>query len=529
MIWGIRSNGDVEMQAIRYPTGKWTEARARSNCEEKGGSFHPASQAAQRIENLAVAYAARFEPIIDSEGRTFVKIHAIDPSTCKNRWRVTPDAMRRNAHTILQAKLLGPPPPGEKGDVWVETPANHRGLWKDFGNFISYEQNGATLGLAEVTHPYAAEKIRSKEWIAVSPKILVNAERRQNGEIVVDDYRFDHILFVDQGAFDRARVVEVCDSSLECGYPALGAALERAITDIDEFFPVTDPHGSLIDAEMMALGLHPENKSKIENRKESDPLDHPLELAAGWLPEGMTQGDLDDGDFAWLSDKYKAGDEPPSTGRKLPYKIHGKVNVDGWKAAIQRASGAGDGTDFAGGPSKAEVIRKLCRDKPKDVESEVCDELEAKGGCSLDSKEGSQDIAEMQERIKALAARVETLETSNKELKQLNDELKTSNKTLMDDKKAREDAEHLALVNSVVDLRIKAGLAKEEERAKVAETFAKMPNDALHLMKPDLERQVNVVAASVEQARAKAKFRAGKTDSGFSVGYWNPAEKKWVS
>lgn len=535
VVWGITDKGKAVMQAIRYPTGKWTEAKARSHCQEKGGSFHAASQGAQRLENLAVAYAARFEPIIGDDGKIFVKIRAIDTSSCKNKWRVTPEAMRKGANTILEAKLLGPPPKGEEGDVWVETPPCHRGFWKDIGKFISYEQNGATFGLSEVTQPYAAEKIRSKEWLATSPKILVNAERKENGEIVVTDYRFDHILFVDQGAFDKAGVVQVCDSSLECGYPAkecLGGALERAFMDFDESFTVMDPHGSLIDAEMMALGLHPEKKSKNENVKESDPLDHPLELAAGWLPEGMTQTDLADGDFAWLSDAYKKGDEPPSTGRKLPFKIHGKVNEAGWKAAIAAASGAREDMGFAGGPSKLEVLKKLCNAKPKEIESAVCDELEAKGGCTQLSEEekGSQKcIAEMQDRIKALGARVDALDTSNKDLVKVNDELKTSNKQLMDDKKAREDAEHLALVNSVVDMRIKAGHVKEEERAKTIEIFAKMPNDALALMKPDLEKQVNAVAASVDQAKAKAKFRAGKTESGFSVGYWDSAEKKWVA
>lgn len=89
--------------------------------------------------------------------------------------------------------------------------------------------------------------------------------------------------------------------------------------------------------------------------------------AKGWLPEGTTQDDLDDGDFAWLSDAYKAGKQSKSDGRKLPYKIHGKVNVAGWKAAWSRAHQ--DGTDFSGGPSQAEVIAKLAKDKPAGVDA----------------------------------------------------------------------------------------------------------------------------------------------------------------
>ena len=79
----------------------------------------------------------------------------------------------------------------------------------------------------------------------------------------------------------------------------------------------------------------------------------------GWLPEGTTPGDLDDGDFAWISEDGKT--------RKLPYKIHGKVNEAGWRAAWDRAHQAG--TDFSGGPSQADVIAKLKRDKPEGIET----------------------------------------------------------------------------------------------------------------------------------------------------------------
>lgn len=78
----------------------------------------------------------------------------------------------------------------------------------------------------------------------------------------------------------------------------------------------------------------------------------------GWLPDGTTPGDLDNGDFAWISSDGKI--------RKLPYKIHGKVDEAGWRAAWTRAHQAG--TDFSGGPSRASVIRKLLRDKPAGIE-----------------------------------------------------------------------------------------------------------------------------------------------------------------
>jgi hypothetical protein len=87
------------------------------------------------------------------------------------------------------------------------------------------------------------------------------------------------------------------------------------------------------------------------------------EAVKGWLPEGTTQGDLDDGDFAWIASDSSL---PDSERRKLPYKIHGKVNEAGWRAAWSRANQ--DGTDFSGGPSKAQVLRKLLANKPAGIE-----------------------------------------------------------------------------------------------------------------------------------------------------------------
>lgn len=86
-----------------------------------------------------------------------------------------------------------------------------------------------------------------------------------------------------------------------------------------------------------------------------------------WLPTGTTQGDLDDGDFAWLSDAYKAGKQSATDGRKFPYKVHGKINEDGWKAAWAYIAKA-DPSDLAGGPGKSDVIKALLADKPKGVD-----------------------------------------------------------------------------------------------------------------------------------------------------------------
>lgn len=120
---------------------------------------------------------------------------------------------------------------------------------------------------------------------------------------------------------------------------------------------------------MYILGVFPGGQPDSEPQLvDGDGNGMSTQLNKGWLPAGTSQGDLDDGDFAWLSDAYKAGKASKSEGRKLPYKIHGKVNEAGWRAAWAAVNGSHGGTDFGGGPDMAAVKAKLLADKPKDIQ-----------------------------------------------------------------------------------------------------------------------------------------------------------------
>lgn len=98
------------------------------------------------------------------------------------------------------------------------------------------------------------------------------------------------------------------------------------------------------------------------------------ELLEGWLPAGMTWTDLDDGDFAWLSDAYRSASKKEREGmnkrqhRKLPYKVHGKVDRQGWKTAWKAITGTSYlHPSLKGGPGADTVIAKLKRDKPAGI------------------------------------------------------------------------------------------------------------------------------------------------------------------
>lgn len=128
--------------------------------------------------------------------------------------------------------------------------------------------------------------------------------------------------------------------------------------------------------------------------------------AISWLPEGMTEGDLEDGDFAWLSEAYKAGDEPASTGRKLPYKIKGEVSEAGWRAAWTRSHQ--EATEFAGGPSQQEVIAKLERDKPEGVEIQASADGEMNMENEMESP-AEENNGGLEEKLDQLASMLESI------------------------------------------------------------------------------------------------------------------------
>jgi len=97
-----------------------------------------------------------------------------------------------------------------------------------------------------------------------------------------------------------------------------------------------------------------------------------MAITEGWLT--VSQNTLDDGDFAWISDAYRKAKDKSKMNkgehRKLPYKIHGKVNVAGWRAAWIAVANPGTARalkSYAGGPSREEVLAKLRRAKPSGI------------------------------------------------------------------------------------------------------------------------------------------------------------------
>jgi hypothetical protein len=97
--------------------------------------------------------------------------------------------------------------------------------------------------------------------------------------------------------------------------------------------------------------------SKVEKQWVELAHDEGVDLALGWLPADVKESELDDGDFAVV---YSQGGKKV---RKLPYKVHGKVNEAGWRAAWSMVAK----TKLPDGINAFKVRKKLLAAKPAGV------------------------------------------------------------------------------------------------------------------------------------------------------------------
>lgn len=188
-------------QAFRYPKSKWTEAKARAHCEEKGGSFEPASN-----EGLfEFTYLARVESIV-REGKNFALIHAIDTSMNKNDWGVTDKGLRQALD-----RLIGTP-------VMAQTPDGHKTDW-EIGAVKNYRFNGGVTIEHEVTDPEAWDHIhKKKDWNTISPKVIAGKILKTPEGEWLDTFDWVHFCYVDDPAYSENILLDSYAAENEDGF-----------------------------------------------------------------------------------------------------------------------------------------------------------------------------------------------------------------------------------------------------------------------------------------------------------------------
>jgi transposase-like protein len=494
-----------------------SEAAARRIC-----GHLPSKKSSRKV---SFSYQATFEPY-EEQGKRLAKIHVIDLAPNKNDWQVTAPARAKALKTLLDSPLLGPPPDGEKGNVIGGPPGSpHEGLWSPVGKFVDFSSNHVTHGIAEITKDYAWQKIKSGEWNAVSPSVLAFLEHREGDVDVVDDFNFEHVLFVDKGAYPAAGVESTCEGTLgSCGfYNALAAAAERQGSG----FSITDQDLSVMEkAVQSARGILTALEERLEiilhGKPEPEPTVPPLPLASHTVvsdgemnPErpspspNQTQG-LENK----LGQKMEGGNEMKTTQastfsaapltteqrNKLSDSDFAYIDSDGGRhlpihdADHVRAALGGDGfsaQSFESDAAKAEAKKKICAAAKKfDIESELCG---TKGGMHQSKEEQEMnECNELQARIKELEPQVIALKAENESLKAFKAEV---------EKKAR-----MAKVQSIVELKTRCGMLEPKDHAQAFSELEKLSADALDAV----EKELTVVQARVESMPSgpKAKHTA---------------------
>lgn len=449
-------------------------------------------KAKQNSRKVSFSYQATFEPY-EEQGKHLAKIHVIDLAPNLNKWQVTPTARAKALKTLLDSPLLGPPAPGERGNVIGGAPGSpHEGLWSPIGHFIDFESNHVTHGIAEITKDYAWEKIKNKEWSAVSPSVLAFVEHLEGDVSVVDDFNFEHVLFVDKGAYPEAGVESTYDAGF---YQALASAAEKQpfsfsdqdlsviqkavqsargiLTALEERFEIIlrgkpDPeaavpplplpsHNRVSDGEMNPVRPSPSpNQTQGLENKLGQKMEGGNEMKTTTQASPLSteeRNKLSDSDFAYIDS---------NGGRHLPIHdadhVRAALGGDGWSA-----------TTFSSDSAKAEAKKKICAAAKKfDIESELCG---TKGGMRQSKEEQTLD--------NELQAKLTTLEAANVALKTENESLKVFKAEV--ERKSR-----MAKVQTIVDLKTRCGMLESKDHAQAYVDLEKLSADALDAIEKEL-------------------------------------------
>jgi hypothetical protein len=428
-------------------------------------------------------YLAQLHSPFICQGKRYAKIRVIDTSTSRpsqprgERWRVTYDGLKRALNTILTAKLIGPPEEGHSATKVMGIPVRFT------------MPDGYLDVIYEIVDDEAWKNITAGKWRSVSPQVTAQAAERDGEIVTLNDFKFDHVAFVDEGAFPSLQIQDFWEDSAESVYK-LSAELYRGYTK-----SVTDGASSLQPGTQDA--------DQINTRRGDSSL-----------PEELTFTGADAWDTADAPDKFFAyvPEGKPPSARKLPLASIQKRDYD--PDIVRNALARFSQTDLP--PEvRDEVLRKICRvAKQLGIQSELCEKLEGEVKMA-EKEECAKRVEELEEKIKTLEAalakekqrneileRRDPLKTFEAELKRLKEE----NQALREWQAKKIEEEHLDKVAEIVDLRIRAGLVDERDRQAEIEKFKVFSADALDALKPDLLS----IIAQVEAGGPKAKFYASK-------------------
>ena len=453
-------------------------------------SYEKLSSLPTNVRKTYFNYVGSVEPI-KKDGKFYAKLYLMDSDLNGNDWGVTPEGHKNMVASLKHAPLLGPPKEGESGNVQggpEGTP--HQGNFSDYGAFTDFITSGnMTFGLAEITDPYAQQKIESKEWDAVSPSVITFSELDKDGKSWVTDGIINHVLFCEKGAYPDAGVLETFGKSYQ-------AALKQS-----SFTESSDLIGEKI------LGV----------AKRSTPEEKSLELH---FNEGvLTVEDISFKPIIASRDIHTSGihthdDSVPvhghnhkvGTGSSLSKGTQDPINENGGRKSTMSKE------ENKGTPPAAPATAPPSAPPPTG---------ELKAGWPVAGTEGKGKESEPTKTDK-------TVEDLTKTVEDLKEELK-SNSTW---KKEQQDKSKSSKIAEIVAKQIEVGIVQADKKAeaiKELESFDEKTLNTLHIHAAKYVAKLKQAAAmDGTPAPPEVGLGTGASETGMTVGLWDNKEKKWV-
>jgi len=457
-----RKNGSWDIQAYLFDRKHWEEGKAKTWVES-----HKPKQA-------RMSYEAIGEPF-ELQGKLFLKIPIMPDGQSLNEWGVTPEARARCASTVLGKKLLGPPTPNIPGDPTVcrtcgpdKPHAQPPEGWGEYGHFVDFTNNGKTYGIAEITAPdeEVRQAIRERRLSAVSPSVFPKAGFYDDKGLIVTDYVFDHVLFVDHPAFhdlslDEGLMADSPDLTSASWHSALQAAFvpssaKKARQDVGAQSP-TGMQSTRDKTSDSPGGGIVENSTPLQGAQAWDTKDAPDKFFALILADGT---------------------------RKLPLASVEKKDFD--VAIVHAAMARWNQTDGRTPASKAKICH-VAKQLGVDTSTGFC----AEQGGKMSTEQGCKDCEQSKKTITELQGKLVTTEAGLTALMKWKDE------TVM---QAR-----LTKANRIADLEIQIGTLQAKDRDARVKVLVGIDDAALGPLLTNLE-SVGAAQAAIRPPGPKAKF-----------------------
>ena len=169
-------------------------------------------------QNIAIAYDAwrksrkkasfNFKAVIHSietgDEKNLATFYLMNTSPNRLKWGVTDKALEEALPTLI-GKTIGCGPEYKTDDHYPDP--------IPMGEWVSTSKpNGYALATAEITDPIALDKLRRGEWGPISVDILSYKSKIEDGNHVVESFKFKTVDFVDDPAFPQAGFINFASS-----------------------------------------------------------------------------------------------------------------------------------------------------------------------------------------------------------------------------------------------------------------------------------------------------------------------------